>query len=233
MTPCKICGSNAELHGVVDRAKSCEAHRGRYFRLRREPVWYHRCGSCGFLFTADFDDWTPDDWRREVYNDGYGQVDPDGAWVRPRGNVDVVRDYAHKIGARRILDYGGGDGLLARLLCEAWCDAKSFDVLCDRERPGGVFDLVTSFEVFEHTPTPVETCRDALSFVGEGGSFLFSTLLHDNVAPQDISSWYISPANGHVSIHTTRSLGVMFGGLGWGLEHLGPGLHVGRRVDDK
>lgn len=230
MIPCKICASPTELHGVVDRAKSCEANRGRYFRLRRDPVWYHRCDGCGFLFTMDFDHWTTDDWRREIYHDGYAQVDPDGTWVRPRGNVDVVLEYAHKIGAKRILDYGGGNGLLARLLCESWSDAVSWDVLSDQDRPTGVFDLVTSFEVFEHTPTPIETCRDALSFVNDGGSILFSTLTLDELPRQACDHWYIAPANGHVSIHTTRSLGVMFGGLGWSVEHVAPWLHVGRRV---
>lgn len=230
MIDCKVCGGAAPLHGVCDMNKSCEAHRGRFFELLGRPVWYQRCATCGFLFTGYFDGWSLSAWRGMIYNAEYDQFDPDGAdGSRARANVALTLDVARRMGAARILDYGAGNGLLARHLIEAHSDCVSWDVFDNVPLPAGPFDLVTAFEVLEHTPTPIETAREALSRVRAGGRFLFSTLLCDDLPPQAMDWWYASPRNGHVSIYTSKSLEILFSGLGWQVQHLSPGLHIAQR----
>jgi SAM-dependent methyltransferase len=213
------------LHGVVDFNKSCEHFRNRFMPPRGLPVWYHRCTECGFLFTAQFDGWSHDDWKREVYNSEYALVDPDAAQVRPLNNIGLVTDVSRQLGSKRILDYGGGDGTLGINLCERCFDAQWWDVFYDQPRPSGDFDLITCFEVFEHTPTPKETLSDLLSFLRPGGSVLFSTLLLEPQAPHDCSHWYIAPRNGHVSIHSAKSLASLFG-EGWTLQTVSEVYHL-------
>ena len=229
---CKVCGNDAPLHGVCDFNKSCEIHRGRFFELAGNPVWYRRCATCGFIFTTYFDRLSTDEWKREIYNSEYNQFDPDGAdGSRARANATRTLDMAHHTGAAHILDYGGGNGMLARMLIEAHSDCISWDILLDEGPPPvGPFDLVTAFEVLEHTPTPIETCGEALSRVRSGGAFLFSTLTLDDLPSQAMDHFYIAPRNGHVSIHTKDSLRRLFDRFGWRVEHLSDAFHVARPV---
>lgn len=238
MIPCKICGGDAPLHGVVDFNKSCEIGRGLVLPVLGLGIWYHRCTSCGFLFSRQFDEFKPEDWKREVYNSGYALVDPDYAGARAAANAPVARKIAEQlcltdplrasfiIDPPRGLDYGSGAGTLVGLLSDPLMEWVGWDPLEGDVRPAGLFELVTAFEVFEHTTSPIETCRDALGFVRGGGALLFSTLTIDELAPHDLAHWYIAPRNGHVSIHSTRSLELMFGQMGFHVQHLNPGLHV-------
>jgi len=226
---CKVCGASSSLFGVVDFNKTCEVRNGTSLPLSGVPVWYYRCPDCGFLFTAQFDDWTPGQWKERIYNAEYGSVDPEGIDARPRGNAQFGADVAHRVGARRLLDYGGGAGLLSQLLVEACFDSWSWDMLHDTARPDGDFDLISCFEVFEHTPTPRETLADLLSFLRPGGVVLFSTLTLGPLPFHDASHWYIAPRNGHVSIHSDDSLRLLFGD-GWHVEKLSEAYHLARRV---
>ena len=228
VTACKICGELARLHGVVDFNKTCEANRDRFFPLAGIPVWYHRCTNCQFLFSEQFDRWTADMFRQHIYNADYLQVDPDAAGSRARGNVSGMIGLARRVNAVRVLDYGGGDGTLARGLTENGIDAVSWDPMRDNEPapPAGGFDLVSAYEVLEHTPTPLQTCAQALSFLRPGGLFVFSTLTQDDLRPQACDYWYIAPRNGHISIHTSRSLELLFARLGRKVQHFNALMHL-------
>jgi SAM-dependent methyltransferase len=228
VTECKVCGQKAPLHGVADFNKSCEVINGVHFPQAGVPVSYHRCIACGFLFTEQFDHWTPEMFRRHIYNESYAEVDPECTGARAQRESVPLIAFARQVNAKTVLDYGGGDGSLARILNENGIDAHSWDPL----HPGtvapapGIFDLVTAFEVLEHTPTPIQTCRQALSFVREGGLFLFSTLTLDDVTGPVCDNWYVAPRNGHISIHTSKSLQLLFARLDWRLLHYGPGHHM-------
>ncbi len=238
MIPCKICGASAPLHGVVDFSKSCERHRGLILPLRGVAIWYHRCPDCGFLFTRQFDDFTAEDWRRKVYNAEYLAVDPDYAGARAEANAPLVRSIVAQMGLAdplragimieppRLLDYGSGGGGLTARLADLPFECAAWDPLEAPEKPTNQFELVTAFEVFEHTPTPVETAKDALGFVRGGGALMLSTLVCDDLPAQSTDWWYLAPRNGHVSIHSTRSLDRLFGDLGWRLQHLNANLHI-------
>lgn len=232
LAKCKICSGLAPLHGVVDFNKHCELARGRLFPMAGIPIWYHRCPLCGFLFTAQFDHWTPELFRQYIYNADYPHVDPDYAEVRARANLPAMIDLVARTKALRALDYGGGNGLLAALLRDQGVDAVSWDAMTSdwvARPPLGGFDLVSAYEVLEHAVRPRETLADILDFVKKDGVFVFTTLTLDALEPRDCDHWYIAPRNGHVSIHTTKSLDWLFGLFGWTVDHITLGRHIARR----
>src|ERR1700733_6527054 len=117
--PCKICGGQAELYGVVDFHKSCEEVRGIRFTLSGVPIYYYRCSNCKFVFTEAFDDWSAEQFKAHIYNEQYKLVDPDYETKRPRDNADFIARHWGAIKEQvRILDYGGGNGILSATLRE-------------------------------------------------------------------------------------------------------------------
>lgn len=225
---CKVCGADTELYGVVDFNKNCEEKNGVYLPLSGIPVYYRRCPQCGLVATSLFDAWTREDFTSHIYNQDYVKVDPDYVQVRPANTSNMVFEFAWKLGAKKVLDYGGGQGTMARLLKERELECDSWDPMVQSGsfQQKQHYDLVSSFEVFEHTPTPVHTAQEALSGLAEHGVLLFSTLTIDALAYRNIGFWYIAPRNGHITIHTRRSLQLLFGQLGWRVHHFSDGLHL-------
>jgi SAM-dependent methyltransferase len=222
MVRCKICGGATELQGCVDSGRSCARNRGAYLPLSGIPIYYHRCTACGFLFATDFDAWSVAEFQQRIYNESYAQADPDYAdGSRAKGNAVLTANVMGQLKARSILDYGGGDGTLACALLEKDFEAHSWDPIANSNSgrpPRAYFDLVTSFEVLEHTTTPLETVREAISFLRPGGTLLFSTMIMDEVPRQSTDHWYIAPRNGHISLYTRSSLDKLFESLGWKVE---------------
>lgn len=227
---CKCCGGPSPWFGAVDFSKSCEDTRGKVMPDSGRHVDYFRCTACGFLFSPLIDAWRHERVRSEIYNADYVRVDPDFEGARPRGNADFL---GFAFGALRetltVLDYGGGDGTLARCLtAKGFAQVRSFDPFHDdAQRPAGDFALVTAFEVVEHSPDPLATFADARALTADDGVFLFTTL----VQPRDIATiglgwWYAAPRNGHVSLHTRESLGHVAARLGWRLESFDDNLHA-------
>jgi 2-polyprenyl-6-hydroxyphenyl methylase/3-demethylubiquinone-9 3-methyltransferase len=209
--PCKICGTASALDGVVDFNKNASEPQNVFLPLCGVPVYYHRCPNCGCVFTVAFDDWSLADFSRHIYDEAYAEVDPDYREKRPIANARLVANFITRGTDLRVLDYGGGNGRLARELVALGVAALSWDPMepGDTRPPVASFDLVTCFEVAEHTPTPVDTFADALSYLRPGGVMLFSTLTIDGLPPRGLHHWYIAPRNGHLTIYTKRGLALM------------------------
>ena len=228
---CKICAAPTEIQGCVDAGRSCEIAKRIYLPLIGKAIWYLRCGECGFIFTQDFDDWSKADFRRYIYNDEYHLADP--GWIdgiREGENAKTTAIVMGQYQAKNVLDYGGGHGGMARMLRDRGIEAETYDPLFSPTRPSSKFDLVTAFEVFEHSPRPLATLEEAIGMAGPTAPLLFTTMLHDNVPPQDVSSWYIAPRNGHVSIWTRKSLSIAFNRFGWKVVALNGGTHLATRI---
>jgi hypothetical protein len=231
MIACKICQGEPEIQGYVDSGRSCETRNGTYLPLTGTPVKYLRCTDCGFLFTTHFDDWTFADFRREIYNEDYPKADPgwtDG--IRAREGAKITAIVMGQYGYINTLDYGGGKRQLTRALRKQGIDAVGCDpVLDDHEHWGGIYDLVTAFEVAEHTPTPRSTISQALTFVAPDGRFLFTTCVCDQIPRQETDWWYIAPRNGHVSIYSSKALAILFDKLGWKVAVIGANTFLAER----
>ena len=230
IVPCKVCGSPAAPFGAVDFARDCNVLSGKPVPLAGIPIGYHRCATCGLIFTVAFDRFTPDEFRTHIYNDGYPAVDPDYLERRPRANASMIQTIFGASPQLRILDYGGGNGLLCRVLREnGFANAFSFDPFDagSASRPDGKFELIACFEVLEHTPTPRQTLVDMTSFLAPGGIILASTLLQpDNIGEVGMSWWYIAPRNGHVTLYSRPALEALIARAGLRMASFNDSFHL-------
>ena len=227
---CKCCGATAFLYGVVDFHKNCEMRRRQVLGISGIPVYYYRCPSCRFLFTTAFDHFTRDDFLRYVYNEDYSLVDPDYLGDRPRTNADFLVRLFSNARPRRILDYGGGSGVLAgQLFTAGFPGVETYDPLVSDHsaRPAGLFDCVLCFEVVEHSTDPKRTFADMIDFLEDPGLILFSSLLQPpDIERQGLNWWYAGPRNGHVSLFSRESLQAILEPLGFTLASFNDNLHA-------
>ena len=229
---CPICDGAATALDVVDFNKSCVEGSGTFLPLSGIPIYYFLCGQCGFCFAPEMHRWKPEDFAAKIYNDDYVQVDPDWIETRPRGNAQHLVQMFGAAGQEiRHLDYGGGIGLMSDLLQGEGWRSTSYDPFVDlhlRMDDLGTFNLITSFEVFEHVPDSTRLIADLSSRLDDEGLIYFSTLLNEgNVAPrQRLSWWYASPRNGHISLYSRESLARLGAKEGLSFGSLTPNLHV-------
>ena len=194
-------------------------------------VCYALCSNCGFCFAPQLYAWPPETFEQWIYNDGYVEVDPDYLGARPRANADVLSQLFPQIPAARHLDYGGGNGMLANTLRERGWDSSSYDPFVERGQAReslGQFDLITAFEVFEHVPDVNALMRDLERLRTPAGIVLFSTVLSDGeVRPnKPIKWWYAAPRNGHISLFSRKSLGVLANRLSLNFASFSDNFHA-------
>ena len=228
--PCKCGGASALPFGMVDFHKNCASGAPAVLPPAGIPIAYYRCWECGFLFTTAFDRFTPDDFRRFIYNDEYRLVDPDFETARSERTAAIVDALFPKSRTARILDYGGGNGALAQeLRSKGYGHVDTYDphVPPYATRPQGCYDLILAFEVMEHTARPKRTFQDMDRFLAEEGLILFSTLLQPlDIAVLRTDWWYLAPRNGHISLYSQKSLRKLLKPLGLQLVSINEGVHL-------
>jgi 2-polyprenyl-6-hydroxyphenyl methylase/3-demethylubiquinone-9 3-methyltransferase len=197
-------------------------------------IYYRRCRSCEFLFTDAFDQWSPEEFRTRIYNSEYARLDPDYAQKRPAGNAAfMAKLFDARKGTLRVLDYGGGNGYFAeclRRLGFARCDTydpftPGFDT-----PPAGTYNLITCFETMEHTPDPAACVQAITDRLADAGVVVFSTLLQPaDFAKVGMTWWYIGPRNGHISLHSKKSLALLWERHGCVVESVNDNIHMASR----
>jgi hypothetical protein len=182
--------------------------------LNKYDVGYYQCTRCSFIQTEK------PYWLQEAYENVITSLDI-GLVSRNLYLATVVTGLINAFfdSRGRFLDYGGGYGLLVRLMRDQGFDfyredrfcenlfAKSFD-RSDIPAASG-FELITGFEIFEHLEDPVSEVEQLLK---QGNSILFSTELQPSAA---LESWeYLAPETGqHISFYSSdalKELGKMF-----------------------
>lgn len=209
---CRACTSpTAVAHPVLVRGRSVDLQR---------------CPACGmFQFDAP-------DWLAEAYADPIADLDV-GLASRcvelARVTEALVR--ACRLGAARHLDFGGGYGLLTRLVRDRGIDMRHHDPyarnLFAQGQQGtldGDYGVITMVEVLEHLTDPFEV----LAALTEHCSVVVvATVL---VPPGTTSLqgwWYLIPDLGqHITFPTAGSLAALASRLGWQVATDGVGLHV-------
>lgn len=230
--PCPVCGDVCKALDVVDFSKSCEEQRGKFLVPSGIPVYYYACRACQYCCAPWIAAWTPQEFEERIYNDDYIVVDPDYLDARPRGNAqNLIAAFGEKGRSLRHLDYGGGAGLLSRLLNENGWKSSSYDPFANRDVDAaglGQFDLITAYEVFEHIPDVDGLMHTLSSLLAPGGIVLFSTMVSDGriVSGQRLTWWYAAPRNGHISLHSKKSLALLGTKQNFNLESFSDGFHM-------
>ena len=187
---CRLCGG-ALVHRFDGRL------------LRRHAVRYFECAACGSLQTE------PPHWLDEAYADGNLARLDTGAAQRNLDNLGTVLVLAGMLGLERVVDHGGGDGLLTRMLRDRGLDAHVLDRHAKPHYAAGFDtpafqrpDLMLAFEVLEHFANPAQDLR-AL-FDPKPPVLLVSTDAWEGQGPD---WWYLVPDSGqHVFFYGRKAL---------------------------
>jgi 2-polyprenyl-6-hydroxyphenyl methylase/3-demethylubiquinone-9 3-methyltransferase len=233
-TSCKCCGGPAPLFGQVDFNKNCEEARGFRLPPSGHLLTYHRCATCGFLFTRGLDHWTQAELEAHVYNEGYAAVDPEYAQARPDGWVEQLAGlFGQEFPRLSVLDWGGGNGRLAEgLRAKGVLRAETYEPFqpAFRTLPEGPFNFITCVEVLEHLPDPRQALGLMAAELPEKSCMLLSTLLQpDDLEAQGTGWWYLAPRNGHISLFSRQALEGLLAERGFRLEVLQPHIHFAWR----
>ena len=229
---CPICDKQATLLDVVDFNKSCEEQRGKFLSLSGQPIYYAICSACTFSWSPEMYNWSIDTFASKVYNEGYAEIDPDYLEHRPTANAGgLLKMFPQWPAGNRHLDYGGGNGLLSRLLTAQGWNSTSYDPFVDvipNVESLGKFQLITAFVVFEHVPNVKQLMTDLKALLSADGIILFTTLLSDGKIQQGqrLSWWYASPRNGHISLFSHQSLTLLANQYAWSLASFNSGFHA-------
>jgi len=179
--------------------------------LNKYDVKYFHCNHCDFIQTE-----TPF-WLEDAYKSVITALDI-GLVQRNVHYYPIVAAIITKWFNRtgRFLDYGGGYGLLVRLMRDRGFDfyrqdsycknlfAEHFDIEDLYIRND--FELITAFELFEHLIDPIGEMKKLLSY---SSNILFSTELHPG--KMNFENWdYLSLETGqHIAFYGLRTLKYM------------------------
>src|SRR5688572_30224876 len=141
--PCRLCGGET-------------APAFRAMVLGTYNAQYLRCRACESLQPAD------PHWLDEAYRDAARSAFDVGAAERILNTRAMSYAVARLFGVRgRVLDFGGGDGLLCRLLRDIGFDAYTADKYSAVRYAKGFeaelgpgLEMITAFEVLEHFTDP-------------------------------------------------------------------------------
>lgn len=203
--PCRLCGE------ATDKAWQ---HRvlGKY------DVDYFQCGNCESIQTeAPY-------WLDEVYTSDI-QPEDDGYLTRNLNVFRIVDFYLKNLKLKAdavVLDFGGGLGIVPRLLREHGVNAFNYDTytkspFADVAWDGTPPDFIVSSEVFEHLPDPA---AEVASIFGHEPDYVYVRTWRYFGQGKD---WdYIGPEHGaHVFFYTDKAM--RFIAAKYGYELILPG----------
>ena len=147
-------------------------------------------------------------WLEQAYSSNLSNLDT-GAAQRNLHNWMRVYFVAKIFKLKNAIDFGGGDGLLCRLLKDYGLNCYIQDMYANPTYAQGFTepdfktpDLVVAFEVLEHFTNPCEELK-AL-FCADAKVIFISTGIYKNESPD---WWYLAPESGqHIFFYTEQAL---------------------------
>jgi len=119
--------------------------------------------------------------------------------------------------------------LAEALQAVGFTNVVSYDpmVAAHAARPRGRFDLIICVEVLEHVTDPARVFADIAALRSDGGIVFHTTLLQlSEIETEKLNWWYVGPRNGHVSIHTAKSLALSWAKVGLKVASARQDLHI-------
>lgn len=219
---CRLC------HGLVERQFVLTI-------LEHHQTGYWRCCECGSLQT-DEPHWLAEAYATSLTVSDIGAV---RRCLTGRAVIWLILRFL-RLRQARLLDFGGGSGLLCRLLRDIGIDAWTFDTYGSGEyarlfrvdagaMTPGSFEVVTAFEVFEHLPCPYD---DLLTLFRLSPEVLIAST-EPYKSDYDKGWWYLTPHTGqHVFFYSSRALLLIGDRFGYSLQSVG-GWHIFTRRPTK
>ena len=215
MPLCKICRSETN---VIFNAEV----------LHKYDVQYFQCNSCEFIQTEHAY------WLSEAYSNAITSQDI-GLLYRNYFTLPLLRTiiklYFDK--NKKFVDFGGGYGVLVRLMRDSGFDTYRSDKYCENLFAAGFddgvagerYELLTSFEVFEHLDDPLREVAKMLEF---SDNIFFSTEIQPRRDIQKPDNWwYIMPETGqHIALYSLKSLECLAKKLGLNFYTNGVNYHL-------
>lgn len=193
---------------MLDGCRLCGGLTAPTFKtcvLGKYDVTYHTCVACESLQTD-----TPF-WLGEAYADSNLTLSDTGPALRCVNSQAVVWVAARIMGfpkAASVLDYGGGIGLLCRLLRDIGFQARVSDSYAQNmlagsfDDDGSRPDILCSFEVAEHFSNPAADMKRL--FDRQAPMMILGT---ETYRGQGSNWWYISPHSGqHIFFYSEKAM---------------------------
>ena len=191
--------------------------------LRKYQHVLHMCHSCNCVFFPE------PDWLNEAYSKAISDLDT-GLLERAVDISNVLTPFLYfsKFRRERILDFGGGIGVLARMMRDRGFHMSSHDPLADNvfsfpPEETSHAQVITMVEVLEHLTQPMASLRELTS---QSSLMFISTLVvpKEGIEP---TWWYLLPDTGqHVFFPSTEFFKIIAKEIGWRYCGNRKNLHV-------
>ena len=191
-------------------------------RYGLDRVDYHKCSSCGFVYSETHRLLSESSWSELNYAchssyQGGDENKDDPRWLeRLKAQADVLSDTA-ELGLVAIegdwLDYACGDGKLSELLrgkknllkYDKFMHSSGYLNAAQLNQKTELFNFVITTSVFEHL-IQRQHYDDIHSLVSEKGVMGLHTLICEDV-PCDKNWFYLLPV--HCAFHTNKSMSIL------------------------
>lgn len=179
---------------------------------------FWECAGCGFVFTPEID-------RRDLL-ERYRNVEEllaDGMPVSGWAPDDFMNDLLSELegGVRMLLDFGCGESRLPALLRDRGHRVMAVDVapplrdhpdrltgdVLQLPLPRGGFDMVYSYQVFEHLPEPRPILERLLDLLRPGGKLVVHTDMEVAEREAGLAAWSYACPPDHCSFYRHRTFG--------------------------
>ena len=210
---CKVCGSPSDFvfKGTI---------------LQKYEVSYYRCPKCDFMQTEE------PYWLAESYSSAISDLDlgPVNRAITGARIVESIILLAFDPNAK-FIDWGGGYGVFTRLMRDMGYDFYWRDAYCQNlfakhfvaDADSG-YELMTSFEVFEHLVQPMSEVEAMLKLAP---NILFTTQVPPARLTAATDWWYLTPEHGqHIAIYSVPALNQIAKTFGLHLSTDGTALHL-------